>query len=318
MNFILRRVIIALITLFLVSVFCFLAFSVIRGDPASLLAGTSTTAEQFAALREELGLDRSLHVRYFDWLRRFISGNPGNSLRFRGESISGLILQRLPVTFSLAFLSLFFILVISVPASLLSVRREGGPINRAVNILTALGVSMPGFFMGMLFIWIFGLGARLFSPGVFIDWHESAAGFIGYLCFPALAIAVPNAAVMVKFLRGSLLKEQESEYARTARSKGANRLQTLFRHVLRNALVPAVTVFAMIIAEVFSGSIIIEQVFTIPGIGRLLIIAISSRDYPVIQTLVVYIAFVVIIANTLADIAIQIIDPRIRLEKQEV
>jgi ABC-type dipeptide/oligopeptide/nickel transport system permease component len=142
----------------------------------------------------------------------------------------------------------------------------------------------------------------------------SFAGFLACLFFPALAIAVPNAAILVKFLRASLIKEQHRDYFRTCLSKGASRWTALIRHALRNAVIPSITVLGMIVAEVFSGSIVIEQVFAIPGIGRLLIAGISSRDYPLIQALVVYIAFVVIIANTLVDIAIQAVDPRIRLE----
>jgi ABC-type dipeptide/oligopeptide/nickel transport system permease component len=165
-------------------------------------------------------------------------------------------------------------------------------------------------------IWIFGIGLRLFTAGVYVDYRESFGGFIRCLLFPALAIAIPNAAILTKFLRSSLFKEQRSDYVRTARSKGASASYTLRRHALHNALVPSITVLGMIIAEILSGSIIIEQVFTIPGIGRLLIAAITSRDYPLIQALVVYIAFIVILANTLVDIAIQIIDPRIRLERK--
>ncbi|GHV94676.1 peptide ABC transporter permease [Spirochaetia bacterium] len=316
MNFIYRRLVVALITLFLVSGMSFLAFSVIRGDPASLILGTEATPEQIAALREEMGLNRSVPERYLAWLGNFFTGNLGNSARFRGEAISAMILERLPVSFSLALLSLFFIVLIAVPVSLFSVRREGSPVDRLVNTFTALGISVPGFFLGVLFIWIFGVSLRLFSPGAYIGYRENASAFFAYLCFPALAIALPNAAVLVKFLRSALFREQKSDYVRTARSKGANRPLTLRRHVLRNAAVPAITVLGMIIAEVFSGSIVIEQVFAIPGIGRLLIAAISSRDYPLIQTLVVYIAFVVVIANTLADIAIQIVDPRIRLGRE--
>jgi ABC-type dipeptide/oligopeptide/nickel transport system permease component len=313
LNFILRRTGIALVTLFLVSVFSFLAFSVIRGDPASLVLGTEATGEQVAAMREELGLNRSLPVRYLDWLGNFLRGNLGDSLRFRGEPIAGMIRERLPVSFTLALLSLCFILLIAVPASLLSVGREGGAADRLVNTLTALNISFPGFFLGVLLIWVFGIGLKVFSPGSYIDYREDFAGFIRCLCFPALAIALPNAAVLMKFLRSSLFKELRSDYVRTARSKGAGRGLVLRRHVLRNALIPAITILGMIIAEVFSGSIVIEQVFTIPGTGRLLIAAIGSRDYPLIQTLVMYIASVVVLANALADTAIQIVDPRIRL-----
>lgn len=315
MSFIPRRIAVALLTLLLVSVLSFLAFSVIRGDPASLILGTEASDEQVAALREEMGLDRGLAERYFSWLGNFFTGSPGNSFRFRGESISAMIRDRLPVSCTLALLSLFLILIISIPLSLCSVRREGGALDHAVNTLTAMGLSVPGFFLGVLFIWIFGIGARLFSPGVYIDYREDFAGFVSCLGFPALAIAIPNAAVLTKFLRSSLFREQRSDYVRTVRSKGGSADLALRRHALRNALVPAITVLGMIIAEVFSGSMVIEMVFTIPGIGRLLIAAIMSRDYPLIQTLVMYIALVVIIANTLVDIAIQIIDPRIRLER---
>jgi ABC-type dipeptide/oligopeptide/nickel transport system permease component len=180
--------------------------------------------------------------------------------------------------------------------------------------MTAAGISIPHFFLGVLFIWIFGIGLRMFSAGTFIDYRTSPSGFIGCLIFPALAIAIPNAAMLTKFLRSSLFKEQRSDYVRTARSKGAGVSYALRRHALRNAVIPSITMLGMIIAEVFSGSIIIEQVFAIPGIGRLLIAAITSRDYPLIQTLVMYIACMVILANTLVDIAIQVIDPRIRLE----
>jgi ABC-type dipeptide/oligopeptide/nickel transport system permease component len=298
-----------------VSAFSFLAFSVIRGDPASLILGTEATPEQLAALREEMGLNQNPVERYFRWLGNFFSGNLGSSVRFRGESISAMIASRLPVTITLAALSLFFMALVAVPVSLCSVRREGGIVDRIVNTFTAIGISVPGFFWGVLFIWIFGVSLRLFSPGIYVDYRQNFVRFIGCLFFPALAIAIPNAAILVKFLRSSLFRELGGDYVRTARSKGASPAAALRRHALRNALVPAITVLGMIAAETFSGSIIIEQVFTIPGMGRLLIAAISSRDYPLIQTLVVYIAFIVVFANMSADIAIQVIDPRIRLEK---
>jgi ABC-type dipeptide/oligopeptide/nickel transport system permease component len=304
--------------MFLVSIFCFLVFSVIRGDPASFQGGTWLSPGQVEMLREEMGLNENIFVRYLNWLTSFLSGNPGNSYTFRGEAISTLVGDRFPVSITLALLSLFLILLISVPVSLLTVKREAGVTDRIVNIFTAAGISTPGFFLGLLFIWIFGFIFKIFIPGLYIDYTDSFFGFLGSLFFPALAIAIPNAAIMIKFLRSSLFAELQSDYVRTAKSKGAGRLYIMRRHVLKNALIPAVTMFGMIIAEVFSGSIIIEQVFTIPGIGRLLITAISSRDYPVIQALMVYIAFIVVFANTLADIVIMIIDPRIKQSNRAV
>ncbi|MCL2804458.1 MAG: ABC transporter permease [Treponema sp.] len=315
MNFLLRRILIAVFTVFLVSILCFLGFSVIRGDPASYLAGTDASGEYLSALREEMGLNKNIFIRYFDWLSGFLGGNPGNSISFRGEPIASLIAERLPVTISLALLSLVLIILISFPLSLLGVKREGSIIDIIINFFTAAGISTPGFFLGLLFIFIFGFGLKLFIPGVYIDYKENFFGFLGCLFFPALAIALPNAAILVKFLRSSIFTELQNDYVKTARSKGARGTYILLRHVLRNAALPAVTMLGMIFAEVFSGSIIIEQVFSIPGIGRLLIAAITSRDYPLIQALMVYIAFLVVIANTLSDIVIMIIDPRIRVTR---
>jgi len=312
LNFIFRRIAIALITLFLVSILCFLIFSVIKGDPAAFLSDTNASREQMEALREEMGLNRNVIARYFDWLGGFLSGNPGKSYFFRGEAISSLVSARLPVTIFLALLSIIFILIISIVISLLTVRKEGNILDNIINIFTAAGISTPGFFLGLLFIFIFGFGFKLFTPGNFINYNENFFEFLRCLYFPALAIAIPNSAILIKFIRGSIFAELQSDYVRTAKSKGASRLYILRCHVIKNSILPAVTMLGMIAAEVFSGSIIIEQVFTIPGIGRLLITAISSRDYPLIQVIMVYIAFLVVFANTLADIVIMIIDPRIK------
>jgi len=312
LNYLIKRISAALITVFLVSVLCFFAFSVIRGDPASYLAGTDATYEQLNELRESMGLNRNIFIRYFDWLSAFLKGNPGNSISFRGEAISVLIAQRLPVTITLAVLSLLLCLLIALPVSLFTVRREGGIVDNIVNFFTAAGLSTPGFFLGLLFIFIFGFVFRIFVPGMYISYSENFTLFIKSLFFPSLAIAIPNAAILIKFLRGSIFAELKKYYIRTAKSKGAGRFHVLLRHVLKNSLLPAVTVFGMIIAEVFSGSIVIEQVFTIPGIGMLLITAITSRDYPLIQALMVYIAFLVVAAASFADILNMVIDPKIR------
>ena len=311
-----KRILVSLMTLFLVSILCFLIFSVIRGDPASIAGGIGVSSEQLQVLREQMGLNKNVLVRYFDWVLNFLKGNPGTSYSFRGEEISSLIAQRLPVSAALALLSICFILIISFAVSVFTVKKEGNITDNIVNFLNAAGISTPGFFMGLLFIFIFGFTFKFFIPGEFIEFRESPLRFFGCLFFPALAIAVPNSAVLIKFLRSSIFLELKSDYVKTARCKGAGSNYILFHHVLKNACLPAVTILGMIIAEVFSGSVIIEQVFSIPGIGRLLIAAISSRDYPLIQALMVYIAFIVIAANMLADIAIMIIDPRIKQSRK--
>ena len=316
MAFIGRRLAITVLTLFLVSAASFSAFRLIPGDAALIALGIEATEEQLQALRAERGLDRSFPEQYLSWLGNFLTGNLGNSARFMGVSISALILQRLPVTLALAGLSFLFILLIAVPVSLLSVKKENSLADRIVTTLTALNISVPGFFLGILFIWIFGLTFRFFVPGAFVSFAENPAAFFGYLVFPALAIALPNSALVVKFLRASIFRELQSDYARTALSKGASRAHILRRHVLKNASLPAITLLGMITGEILSGSIVIEQVFGIPGVGMLLLSSITARDYPLIQTLIIYIAFAVVLANTLADIVLQLIDPRIRIAEK--
>jgi ABC-type dipeptide/oligopeptide/nickel transport system permease component len=306
-----KRLSAALLTLFLVSLLTFLAFAVIPGDPALLALGIEADEEQVHALRVEMGLDRGLLERYWTWLGKFLTGSLGNSARFRGAAVSDLILERLPVTFSLAGLSFVFMLLAAVPAVLVSARKEGGAADRVLNILTALNISFPGFFLGVLFIWIFGILLRLFVPGAYTDYRQDPLSFAAYLIFPALALALPNAAVLVKFLRTQVLQQLKLDYVRSALARGAGWRRVLYGHVLKNAAIPAVTLLGMITGETLAGSIVIEQVFTIPGIGRLLISSITSRDYSMVQALAVYMAFTVVLANTLADIIIRVIDPRI-------
>ena len=316
MGFIGKRLVITLITLFLVSILSFSAFRFIPGDPALLALGVDATEAQLKSLRSEMGLDKSYPEQYFSWLQRLITGDLGYSTRFRGASVSDLIGERLPVTFTLAGLSLLFIFLIAVPVSLFAVKKENSFVNHIINTVTALNISIPGFFLGVLLIWVFGIILRLFIPGAYICYSESLPGFLGSLIFPAIAIALPNSALVVKFLRSSVFRELHSDYVRTAKSKGGNHLRILRRHVLKNASVPAITLLGMITGEILSGSIVIEQVFGIPGMGRLLLASITARDFIMIETIVVYIAFVVILANTLADIVLQIVDPRIRIAEK--
>jgi len=316
MAFVVKRLVITLITLFLVSVFTFAAFRFIPGDAALLSLGIEAGQAQIEALRAEMGLDKSFAGQYFSWLGKFLSGNLGNSTRFRGVSISEMLRERLPVTFALAGLSFLFIILIAIPASLAGVKKEDSFFNHIITGFTALNISIPGFFLGVLFIWIFGILFKLFVPGEFISYRQSIASFWRCLVFPSLAIALPNAALLVKFLRPSIYSELRSDYVRTAKSKGANAAHVLRRHALKNASLPAITLLGMITGEILSGSVVIEQVFGIPGIGKLLIASITARDYLMIETIVIYIAFVVILANTLSDIILQIIDPRIRLAQK--
>lgn len=307
-----KRILILIATLLLVTILAFLAFQVIPGDPVLSMLGTEYTPERAAALRDELGLNGPLLVRYFSWLGGFLTGDFGVSYSY-SMTVAELIGPQLPVTLTLTVMAFALILLISFPLGLFTARHEGGILDRILTVVNQIAMSVPPFLLGILLTYVFGLILRLFTPGNYISYRESVSGFLGYMIFPAVAVAVPKIAMTVKLLRGSLLSELHSDYVRTAYSKGNTKKSVLYRHVLRNALIPVLTFLAMTIADIVAGSIIIEQVFAVPGMGRMLLQSISARDYPVVQAIIVIIAFVVVLANFAADLIYQVVDPRIEL-----
>ena len=312
MSYLLRKVVALLVTLFLVSLLTFFAFNIVPGDPVALMLGTEATQERVDALKAALHLDKALPERYVDWLSGFALGDLGESIKY-STPVKDLIGPRFPVTGALALLSFALIVAISLPLGIYCAKRRGSLADRAIGTLLMIDISLPSFFLGILFIWLFGIVLKLFAPGGYVDFHGNPAGFFRYMIFPAIAVALPNIAVTVKFLRASAIAQLRAGYVRTAYGKGNTDDAVLYRHVLKNAILPVITLFGMIVAEVFSGSIIIEQVFSLPGIGRLLISSITSRDFPVVETLVVYIAFLVVLANFTADVVLQLLDPRIKV-----
>ena len=312
MGYLAKRILILIATLLLVTILAFLAFQVIPGDPVLSMLGTEYTPERAAALRDELGLNGPLLVRYFSWLGGFLTGDFGVSYSY-SMTVAELIGPQLPVTLTLTIMAFALILIISFPLGLFTARHEGGILDRILTVVNQIAMSVPPFLLGILLTYVFGLILRLFTPGNYISYRESVSGFLGYMIFPAVAVAVPKIAMTVKLLRGSLLSELHSDYVRTAYSKGNTKKSVLYRHVLRNALIPVLTFLAMTIADIVAGSIIIEQVFAVPGMSRMLLQSISARDYPVVQAIIVIIAFVVVLANFAADLIYQVVDPRIEL-----
>lgn len=314
MKYMLKKITTLIITLLLVSVVTFVAFSVIPGDPALAKLGTYATAERVEALREEMGLNKSLPERYVDWLSGAVRGDFGESYQYAGTPVSELINQRLQVTAILAVMAFIIILVISIPMGIVSARKEGTWIDVFINLFTQVTMAIPAFFLGMILTYFFGLTLKFFQPGKFVMPQENLGLCIRYLIFPAIAIAIPKIAMVVKFLRNSVLSEVKKDYVRTAYSKGNRTKKVLYIHVFQNALIPVITFIAMVAAEILAGSIVVEQVFSVTGMGRLLVTAISNRDYPIVQAVVLYITVIVIIINFIVDILYQFVDPRVRTE----
>ena len=301
-----------IITLFIVSLLAFLAFQVIPGDPTTDMLGTEATAEARAELRAELGLDRPVLVRYFDWLASFVTGDMGTSYSYR-MPVRDMLADKLPITFLLTIMSFLFTVVLSIPLGILAGSTRSKTLDVMITAFDQLVMSIPPFFIGIVACFVFGNIFALFVPGNFVSYTVSWSGCLGYLVLPALSIAIPRIAMTVKMLRSSVLTQMEQDYVRTAHSRGNRRSAILTRHVLKNALIPVITFLAVSAAEIMTGSIIIEQVFTIPGISRLLIASIANRDFPVVQAIVVILAAWIVIVNFVADLLYQLVDPRIRL-----
>ena len=312
MKYACKRVLMLLVTMIIVSLLCFVAFDMISGDPATAMLGTTATPESVEALREELGLNRPLLVRYADWLLGFFSGDLGVSYSYR-TPVSELISSQTMVTLCLSLLSFVLITAVSIPFGLSASRHSGGLADGIWTTGIQLLMAIPPFFIGVLLTWAFSILLGFFVHGSFPGLQEDFRGSLHYMLFAAIAIAIPRIAMTVRMLRSTIQGEMYKDYVRTAISRGNDRSRVLRRHVLKNALVPVVTFLAQTMAEIVAASVVVEQVFSIPGLGRLLVASISNRDYPVVQAIVVILAFWVVLAGTIADIINQRIDPRLRL-----
>ena len=312
MTYVFKKTGVLIATLLLVSLLAFLAFQIIPADPVTMMLGTDYTPERAEALRRQLGLDRGVLVRYWDWLSGFVRGDMGVSYSYAVE-VREVLRGKIAVTAALSLLSWFLVTAVSIPLGIALARYKGRKLEQITVSLNQILMSVPSFFLGILLTWLFGLVLRLFIPGRFVPFSESVPGCLGYLFFPALAISVPKTAKTAKLLRSAILGEMKQDYVLTAYSHGNSRWMVISRHVLRNALLPVVTYLAMSLADIVASSIIVEQVFVVPGLGRLLIASISNRDFPVALCIVVMIAFVVVVMNYLADLLTQAIDPRVRL-----
>ena len=312
MKNIVKKILMMILTMVIVSFFAFLAFQIIPGDPTTKILGSEATAESVAALRAELGLDRPFFVRYFEWIIHALQGDFGRSYIYN-MSVSELLQGKLTVTMLLTAIAFVMIVVLSIPIGIGVASCRSRWLDRAFIVLGQIIMAVPPFFIGILLTLVCGLVLHWFDPGTFINPADNFGGSVAYLLYPAFAIALPRVAMTVKMLRSSVGGEMDKDYVRTAYSRGNTRRATLYRHVLRNAVVPTVTFLAMTAADIVAGSVIIEQVFAISGIGRLLLSSISNRDFPVVQAIVVILAFVVVLVNVLADIINQRLDPRLRL-----
>ena len=311
MKYVLKKIITLILALFLISVIVFFAFSVLPADAAVAKLGTDATPEKLEALREQMGLNKSVFERYGIWFVSAIQGDFGTSLQYTNKTVTSLIGARLGNSAILSLISFVMVIVFSIPIGIFSAKRRSSLGRGTMTTVTQITMGVPSFFLGVLITYLFAILLNLFQLGNFVSPSKNFWGAVGYLIFPAIAIALPKIAMTVKFLTTSIRNELHKEYVRTAYAKGQTKNGVLYKHVLINAMIPVVTFLGVIVAEIVAGSLIVEQVFSVPGIGTLLITAITNRDYPVVEACVLIIAFFVILINFAVDMIYKAIDPRV-------
>lgn len=312
-GYLIGKIIELLVTLLLVSSLVFVAFSVIPGDTASVLLGPNASEAQIALLRSELGLDRPLLVRYGSWLWGLLTFDPGTSYAYN-MSVGTLIAQRLPVTIGMSAIAMLMVLVISYPLAVLSARKPGKVGDQICSVIGHILFAIPPYVASLLLIMLAGSVFSVLTVGTYVSPSEDFFGYIGCLLLPSFAIALPKIAMSFKFLRSSIIEQRTSDYVRTSKSHGLSNLKILVRHVLPNSNVSSITIISIILSDILGGSLIVEQVFNLPGLGRLLLSAISRRDFPLLSGIVFYLALITVLLYFISDIASSLADPRIRLK----
>ncbi len=310
--FIIRRLLQTLITLFVVTLISFTLCMILPGDPSLAVVGSEGASEEMIKIvRQELGLDQPIVVQYFKWLAALVSGDFGISIRTRVHVLT-LFGQRLPLTLELLGLGILFALLVAIPMGILSALKPNTWVDTAGTILSVSGVAMPQFFLGMLLILLFAIWLGWLPSSGYVPPAESLSGNLKGMILPAISLGSVVAAEIMRQLRSSMLEVLNEEFVQTARAKGVSEFMVIIKHVLRNALISVVTLLGMRIGRLIGGIVIIEVVFSLPGIGRLLMNAVLFNDFPVLQTGVLLVALAVTFLNLLADISYSFLDPRIR------
>ncbi|MEW6661000.1 MAG: ABC transporter permease [Bacillota bacterium] len=312
MTAIIKRFVAVIPVMLIVAAVVFIIMHVAPGDPAANILGDDATPEAIARLREEMGLNKPLAQQTVEWFARVLRGDLGQSI-FLHISVNKAIYQHLQATLMLTVLSMFLSITIGILAGVIAAVQHNRFLDQLVMLLTSFGVAVPNFWLGLMLMLIFALTLQLLPPTGYVPLKEGVLPHLRYLVLPSLALALGQAAAIARMTRANMLEVLQNDYIRTARSKGLVERVVIFKHALKNALIPTITVIGLTFANVMGGAVVTEQIFNIPGIGRLLITSVARRDYPVIEGIVLYIAAAYVIINLLVDIIYKYLDPRIKL-----
>lgn len=309
--YILRRLVEMIPVLFLVSLMVFSIIHLTPGDPALLILGEEVTPEKLTALRHQLGLDQPIPIQYGLWLSNVLRGDLGRSVRTQ-QPVLEAIIQRLPPTVELTLFATVISLSVAIPAGIISAARRNSASDMVSTVLALLGISMPNFFLAILLIFVFALKLRWLPPIGYIPINQDVIGNIKGMILPGLTLGAATAALISRQTRSSLLEVLNQDYIRTARAKGLADRVVILTHGLKNAMIPVATVIGLQVGALLGGAIVTETIFVLPGVGRLVVDSIFSRDFPVVQGAVLFLALVYLFANLVVDILYVFLDPRIR------
>jgi peptide/nickel transport system permease protein len=309
-RFLARRLAQSAVVLLGVTLVVFLLLQLVPGDPVRVALGTRFEQETYDALRERAGLDRPLPVQYLSYVGNALTGDLGVSFR-SGDPVTGIVLERLPATLTLAFFAVLFALLVSFPLGILSAVKNGSVLDHVARVFSQFGVSVPDFWMGILAIILFTGVLGWLPPSGYTALSEDPVDWFKHLVLPSVTVGLVTAAILTRFIRSSVLEAMSEDYVRTAEGKGLSPRRVVTRHVLRNALIPVVTVAAVQLASLLGGVIVIEVLFAWPGLGQLTFDAVRARDYPVLQGAVLLVAALFLLTNLLVDLLYAKLDPRI-------
>lgn len=307
-----RRFAMLLVTIAVASVVVFAVMEVLPGDPAALILGIDAREDTLQALREQMGLNRTMPVRYLAWVAGLLTGDLGTSYTY-SVPVTELVGERIGVTLPLALIALTLSTLISIPVGVLAAARHNRLSDVGIMGATQLGIAIPNFWFALLLVYVFAIGLQWVPSGGFPGWDAGVWTGLKALMLPAIALALPQASILARIMRSSLLDTLHEDYVRTARAKGLPWRVALWRHAVRNALIPVLTIMGLQFSFLLTGTIIIENVFFLPGIGRLIFQAITQRDLIVVQSLIVLLVAAVIFVNFLVDLAYGLVDPRLRV-----
>lgn len=314
--FLLKRFGLMIVVMFIVSVVVFSLVHLLPGDPALTMLGQEATDQAVKALREQLGLNQPLYIQYLNWVSGVLQGDLGYSIQDHSAVIE-ILKNKIPVTLQLTLMSFIIAILIALPPGILSATRKGTWWDYSSTMFALSGVSLPSFWLGILLIYVFAVSLGWLPPSGYVPPSENLWRSVVLLLLPAITLGTRLSAELMRMIRSSLLEVLESDYIRTGYAKGLLERSVVFGHALKNAMIPVITVSGLQLTTFFGGAVIVETIFAVPGIGQLLVDSILTRDYPVVQGTVLFMAFSVVIVNFLIDILYSLLDPRISLKGGE-